>query len=78
LVADYVLDKARRVEQDAIDPPFRRSLELLPRLASGRLLDALAWVHTSPEYDARRAAALEARKNATAAPAPDQSVKEKP
>jgi len=61
LVADYVLDRARRAEQDAIDPPFERSLDLLPRLASGRLQDAMAWLHTSPEDEAKRKAALEAR-----------------
>ena len=48
LVADYVLDKARRAEQDLIDPPFERSLELLPRLASGRMQDAMTWLHTQP------------------------------
>jgi PTH1 family peptidyl-tRNA hydrolase len=64
LVADYVLNRARRAEQDAIDPPFERSLDLLPRLATGRLQDAMAWLHTSPEDEAKRAAALEARKNA--------------
>ena len=41
LVADYVLDKARKIEQEAIDPPFERSLDLLPRLASGRMTDAM-------------------------------------
>ena len=49
LVADYVLDKARRIEQDAIDPPFERSLDLLPKLASGRLIDAMTWLHTAPK-----------------------------
>jgi PTH1 family peptidyl-tRNA hydrolase len=89
LVADYVLDKARRAEQDAIDPPFERSLDLLPRLASGRLQDAMAWLHTSPEDEAKRKATLEARKaapeagpdrpTAGAAPAPAgaQSPKDK-
>ena len=47
LVADYVLDKARRAEQDAIDPAFERSLELMPRLATGRLVDAMTWLHTT-------------------------------
>ena len=47
LVADYVLDKARRAEQEAIDPAFERSLELLPRLATGRLVDAMTWLHTT-------------------------------
>ncbi len=49
LVADYVLDRARRAEQDAIDPPFERSLELLPRLATGRMTDAMTWLHTQPK-----------------------------
>ena len=64
LVADYVLDKPRRAELDAITPPFERSFDLLPRLAGGRLQDAMAWLHTSPEDEAKRAAALEARKAA--------------
>jgi PTH1 family peptidyl-tRNA hydrolase len=70
LVADYVLDKARRVEQDLIDPVFERSLELLPKLATGRLQDAMAWLHTSPEDEAKRRAALEARAVTPAKPAP--------
>ena len=51
LVADYVLAKARRIEQDAIDPPFERSLDLLPRLATGRLVDAMTWLHTVPKEE---------------------------
>src|SRR6185295_18122964 len=61
LVADYVLDKARRAEQDAIDPPFERSLELLPWLAKGRMVDAMTWLHTDPVADAKRREAKEAR-----------------
>jgi peptidyl-tRNA hydrolase, PTH1 family len=61
VVADYVLDKARRIEQDAIDPAFERSLELLPRLAAGRLQDAMTWLHTDPAVEARRKEAKEAR-----------------
>ncbi len=49
LVADYVLNKARRVEQDAIDPPFERSLDLLPKIATGRMNDAMTWLHTQPK-----------------------------
>jgi PTH1 family peptidyl-tRNA hydrolase len=49
LVADYVLHEARREEQALIDPPFERSLDLLPRLASGRLQDAMTWLHTTPK-----------------------------
>jgi peptidyl-tRNA hydrolase, PTH1 family len=51
LVADYVLDKARKAEQEAIDPPFERSLDLLPRLASGRMTDAMTWLHTAPKVE---------------------------
>ena len=61
LVADYVLDKARRAEQDAIDPPFERSLDLLPWLAKGRMVDAMTWLHTDPVAEARRKEAKEAR-----------------
>jgi PTH1 family peptidyl-tRNA hydrolase len=61
LVADYVLARARRAEQDAIDPVFERSLDLLPKLSTGRIHDAIAWLHTSPEDEAKRKAALEAR-----------------
>jgi PTH1 family peptidyl-tRNA hydrolase len=49
LVADYVLDKPRRAEKEAIDPPFERSLDLLPRIATGRLNDAMTWLHTQPK-----------------------------
>ena len=83
LVADYVLDRARRVEQDAIDPAFERSLELLKRLGTGRLQEAMAWLHTSPEDEAKRKAALEARAVAPAKagaqlPAGTPSPKEDP
>ena len=61
LVADYVLDRARRAEQDAIDPPFERSLELMTHLAGGRMQDAMTWLHTSPEAEAKRREAKEAR-----------------
>ena len=61
VVADYVLDKPRRAEQDAIDTPFERSLELLAKIAGGRLQDATTWLHTSPEDEAKRLAAREAR-----------------
>ncbi|HUL94483.1 MAG TPA: aminoacyl-tRNA hydrolase [Usitatibacter sp.] len=49
LVADYVLHVARREEQELIDPAFERSLDLLPRLATGRLTDAMTWLHTQPK-----------------------------
>ena len=61
LVADYVLNEARREEQELIDPPFDRSLDLLPRIATGRLQDAMAWLHTSPETEKARAEAKEKR-----------------
>ena len=48
LVADYVLDKARREEQELIDAAFDRSLDLLPKL-TGRLVDAMTWLHTVPK-----------------------------
>src|SRR5665213_1536655 len=53
LVSDYVLAKSRREEQEAIDPAFERSLELLPRLASGRLVDAMTWLHTVPKPEVK-------------------------
>jgi len=65
MVPDYVLKKARREEQELIDPAFDRSLGLMPWLAKGRMQDAMAWLHTSPENEARRKAALEARKQAS-------------
>jgi peptidyl-tRNA hydrolase, PTH1 family len=52
LVADYVLDKARKSEQAEIDPALERSLDLLPKLASGRLTDAMTWLHTKPTPEA--------------------------
>ena len=61
LVADYVLDRARRAELDAIDPPFERSLDLLAHLAGGRMQDAMTWLHTDPEAEAKRREAKEAR-----------------
>lgn len=64
-VPDYVLKKATRDEQVAIDPPFERSLDLLPKIATGRLQDAMGWLHTSPEDEAKRKATLEARKAAS-------------
>ena len=46
LVSDYVLGKARREDQELIDAAWERSLDLLPRLASGRMTDAMTWLHT--------------------------------
>jgi len=51
LVADYVLHEAKRVEQEAIDPPFERSLDLMPWLAKGRMNDAMTWLHTAPKEE---------------------------
>ena len=51
LVSDYVLAKARREEQEAIDPAFDRSLDLLPWLAKGRMTDAMTWLHTVPKIE---------------------------
>jgi PTH1 family peptidyl-tRNA hydrolase len=51
LVADYVLDRARRVEQDAIEPALERSLDLLPKIATGRMNDAMTWLHTPPKVE---------------------------
>ena len=83
LVPDYVLKKARRDEQELIDPAFDRSLGLLPWLAKSRMQDAMAWLHTSPEDEAKRKAALEARNAGSAAgvdppKAGTQSTKEEP
>ena len=79
LVPDFVLKKAKRDEQELIDPAFDRSLGLLPWLAKGRMQDAMGWLHTSPEDEAKRKAALEARKQASeSGAAPEQSTKEKP
>lgn len=48
-VADFVLHEARRDEQLAIDEALERSLGLLPRLAKGRVQDAVTWLHTPPK-----------------------------
>ena len=74
LVPDFVLKKPRREEQELIEPAFERSLGLLPWLAKGRMQDAMGWLHTSPEDEAKRKAALEARKLAAEAA---QSPKDK-
>ena len=51
LVADYVLAKARKIEQEAIDPAFDRSLDVLPKIATGRMQDAMTWLHTAPKVE---------------------------
>jgi PTH1 family peptidyl-tRNA hydrolase len=48
-VADFVLHEARREEQAAIEEAFDRSLALPGRLASGRINDAMTWLHTVPK-----------------------------
>ena len=52
LVADYVLHQARGEEQALIDPPFERSLDLMPWLAKGKMTDAMTWLHTKPTPEA--------------------------
>ena len=49
LVADYVLDKPRKIELEAIEPPLERSYDLLPWLAKARMTDAMTWLHTQPK-----------------------------
>jgi PTH1 family peptidyl-tRNA hydrolase len=51
LVSDYVLHESRREEREAIEPPFERSLDLLPKLAGGRMTDAMTWLHTTPKKE---------------------------
>jgi PTH1 family peptidyl-tRNA hydrolase len=64
LVSDYVLAKARKEEQAAIDPPFERSLDLLPWLARDKMTDAMTWLHTPPESTANAAAVAPAKAGA--------------
>lgn len=54
LVADYVLDRPRKIEREAIEPAFERSLELLPWLAKGRMNDAMTWLHTPPKPEEKK------------------------
>jgi PTH1 family peptidyl-tRNA hydrolase len=49
LVADFVLHTAGKNEQALIDPPFERSLDLMPWIAKGRMTDAMTWLHTTPK-----------------------------
>jgi len=60
LVADYVLAKARKIEQEAIDPAFERSLDVLPKIATGRMQDAMTWLHTSPKVEEEKPPAKDA------------------
>ena len=73
LVADYVLHEAKRDEQALIDPVFDRSLDLFPRLASGRLQDAMTWLHTDPEVEKAKQEEREKRRLAREA-APTDAV----
>jgi PTH1 family peptidyl-tRNA hydrolase len=70
LVADYVLDKARRAEQDAIDPALERSLDLLPWLAKSKMTDAMTWLHTAPKVAEEEPAAVPAKAGASPAVTP--------
>jgi len=69
LVADYVLHEAKRDEQALIDPVFERSLDLFPRLASGRLQDAMTWLNTDPAVEMAKQEEREKRRLARAAEA---------
>ncbi len=71
LVSDYVLDKPRKVELEAIEPPFERSYDLLPWLAKGRMTDAMTWLHTNPKPASDKDAAAPAQPGAP-------STKDKP
>ena len=64
LVPDYVLKRARREEQEAIDPAFDRSLGLLPWLAKGRMQDAMTWLHTIPKVASEDATVTPAKAGA--------------
>jgi PTH1 family peptidyl-tRNA hydrolase len=68
LVADYVLDRPRKEELAAIEPPFERSLELLPRIATGRMSDAMTWLHTAPKAEGSASANPEAKPTETKKP----------
>ena len=76
LVADYVLHEAKRDEQALIDPVFDRSLDLFPRLASGRLQDAMTWLHTDPEVAKAKQEEREKRRLAREAAAKEKDEDE--
>ena len=69
MVADYVLHEARRADQEAIDAAFDRSLELLPRIARGRMNDATTWLHTLPKPESADTPKTGAPKPESTAPA---------
>ena len=46
LVVDYVLEKARREEQDLMDDAIARSLATFPEIAAGNLEAAMMLLHT--------------------------------
>jgi hypothetical protein len=64
-----VLHEARRAEQEAIDAAFDRSLELLPRIARGRMNDATTWLHTLPKPESADSPKTGAPKPESPAPA---------
>src|SRR5437868_6052063 len=66
LVADYVLHEPRREERELIEPVFERSLDLFPRIASGRMQDAITWLHTDPEAEKAKQEEREKRRLARA------------
>lgn len=76
LVSDYVLDKPRKIELEAIEPPFERSYDLMPWLAKGRMTDAMTWLHTQPKV-APEAGAAGPTAGDTPAAAGAQSPKDK-
>jgi PTH1 family peptidyl-tRNA hydrolase len=78
MVADYVLHEARREEREAIEPAFDRSLELLPRIARGRLNDATTWLHTLPKPETADPPKAGASKSESASPAPARAQAKTP
>ncbi|MDE1982537.1 MAG: aminoacyl-tRNA hydrolase [Betaproteobacteria bacterium] len=47
-VADFVLHRPSRTEQEAIDEALGRALEVLPQMASGRTAAAMMSLHAAP------------------------------
>jgi peptidyl-tRNA hydrolase, PTH1 family len=48
-VADWVLERARRDEQEAIETAIERAIAVWPKLASGDIETALKQLHTKPK-----------------------------
>jgi peptidyl-tRNA hydrolase, PTH1 family len=48
-VADWVLERARREEQEVIETAIERALALWPKLASGDIETAMKQLHTKPK-----------------------------